>query len=136
MTVTRLTLAVGSLASLLARSCYTKHVVIYHHQGLKPGEYIAKIAAGGNQGNRTRNHRVLSEIYRVSVSRKEAREWKIVEMERTVQRNGPWNGTERFTLFLGKSCRRATQTEQTVFLEYFLDVYRKLDGTKKKNCSA
>ena len=34
--------------------------------------------------------------------------------ERNVERNGP---------FLGKRCRRATQTEGTV-LEHFLDAYR------------
>ena len=63
--------------------------------GPKTGRYIAKIAAGGNQGNRTRNRQIISEIYRVGVSRKEALEWKTVETERTVQRNRPWNGTER-----------------------------------------
>ena len=59
------------------------------------GRYIAKIAAGGNQGNWTRNCQVLSEIYRVGVSRKEAREWKTGETERTVQRNRTDRGTER-----------------------------------------
>ena len=40
-----------------------------------------KIAAGGHQGNRTRNRQVLREIYRVGVGRKEAqaRERKTVE---------------------------------------------------------
>ena len=66
--------------------------------GPQTGRYISKIAAGGNQGNRTRNRQVLSEIDRVGVGRKEAREWKTVETERTVQRNGPWNGTERTVL--------------------------------------
>ena len=33
-----------------------------------------KIAAGGNQGNRTRNCQVLSNIYRVGVGREEALE--------------------------------------------------------------
>ena len=57
--------------------------------GPQTGRYIAKIAAGGNQGNWTRNHQVLSEIiYRVGIGRKEAMEWKTVETERTVQRNG------------------------------------------------
>ena len=60
--------------------------------GPQTGQYIAKIAAGGNQGNRTRNRQVLSEIYRVGVGRKEALEWKTVER----------NGTDRFTPFLGK----------------------------------
>ena len=70
VTATRLTLAVGSLVSLLARSCrcwltraampkaysdYTKQVVIYvpPPPGPRTGRYIAEIAAGGNQGNRT-----------------------------------------------------------------------------------
>ena len=123
LTATRLMLAVGSLMSLLARSCceaysdHTKQVVIY--VPLPPGpqtrRYIAKIAAGGNQGNRTRNRQVLSEIYRVGVGRKEALEWKTVETERTVQQNGP----DHFTPFLGKRCRRATQTERTIFRTLF-----------------
>ena len=75
--------------------------------GPQTRRYIAKIAAGGNQGNRTRNRQVLSEIYRVGVGRKEAREWKTVETKR--------NGMDRFTPFLGKRCRHATQTKQTVF---------------------
>ena len=41
-------------------------------------------------------------------------------VKRTVERNGP----DRFTPFLGKRCRRATQMEQTVF-RTFLDAYRK-----------
>ena len=59
-------------------SDYTKQVVIYVSRppGPQIGRYIAKIAAGGNQGNRTRNRQVLNEIYRVGASRKEAREWK------------------------------------------------------------
>ena len=61
--------------------------------GPQTGRYIAKIAAGGNQGNRTRNRQVLSEIYRVGIGRKEAREWKTVET----------------------CCHYATQTERTVF---------------------
>ena len=93
--------------------------------GPQIGRYIAKTAAGGNQDNRTRNRQVLSEIYRVGVSRMEALEWKTVETERTVQRNGPWNGTERtvFTPFLGKRCRRATQTNRPFLEKTFLDTY-------------
>ena len=65
--------------------------------GPQTGRYIAKIASGGNQGNQTRNRQVLSEIYRVGVGRKEGREWKTVEMERTVQRNGTkWTVLRRF----------------------------------------
>ena len=61
--LTRLTLAVGSLMSLLARSCrcwlarvampkaysdYTKQVVIYYHrQGLKPGDIPRKLKQEG-----------------------------------------------------------------------------------------
>ena len=118
MTATRLTLAVGSLMlRCLRRTVITKQVVIYvpPPPGPQTGRYIAKIAAGGNQGNRTRNRHVLSEIYRVVVGHKEAREWKTVEMERIVQ----WNGTERFTPFLGKRCRRATQTDRTIFRTFF-----------------
>ena len=65
-------------------SDYTKQVVIYvpPQPGPQTGRYIAKIAAGGNQGNRTRNRQVLSEIYRVGVGRKEAQEWRTVETER------------------------------------------------------
>ena len=60
-----------------------------------------------HQGNRTRFRQVLSEIYRVGLGRKEALEWKTVETELTVQRNGadraterngPWNETERTVL--------------------------------------
>ena len=60
-----------------------------------------------NQGNRMRYCQVLSEIYRVGVGRKETLEWKTVETELTVQRNGahramerngPWNETERTIL--------------------------------------
>ena len=87
--------------------------------GPQTGRYIAKIAAGGNQGNRTRNHQVLTEIYRVGVGRKEAVEWKTVETERTEQLNRPWNRTDRFTPFLGKRCRCATQMERTVKKIFF-----------------
>ena len=112
-----------------AYSDYTKQVVIYVPlpPGPQTGLYNAKIAAGGNQGNRTRYRQVLSEIDRFGVGRKEAWEWKTVETERTVQQNGAdggmeWN-VERNGPFLGKRCRRATQTEGTV-LEHFLDAYR------------
>ena len=81
--------------------------------GPQTRRHIAKIAAGGNQGNRTRNRQVLGEIYRVGIGRTEAREWKTVETEQTMQRNE----TNRFMPFLGKRCRRATQTERTVFRE-------------------
>ena len=67
--------------------------------GPQTGRYIAKIAAGGNQGNWTRNRQVLSEIYRVGIGRKEAREWKTVETERT-ERNGPFYAVFRKTLSL------------------------------------
>ena len=75
-----------------------------------------------------RNCQVLSEIYQAGVGRKEAQEWKTIEMERTVQQNRTArtlkrNGTDNFTPFLGKRCRRATQTERTVFIT-FLDAYR------------
>ena len=74
--------------------------------GPQTGRYIAKIAAGGNQGNRTRNRQVLSEIYRVGVGRKEALEWKTVETERTDRgtdgtdraTDRPWNEMERTVL--------------------------------------
>ena len=48
-----------------AYSDYTKQVVIYvpPPPGPQNGRYITKIAAGGNQGNLTRNRQVLSEIY-------------------------------------------------------------------------
>ena len=95
--------------------------------GPQTGRYIAKIAAGGNQGNRTRYRQVLSEIYRVGIGRKEAREWKTVETERNeADRGTERNEADRFMVFLGKRCRRATQTELTVFLEHFLDAYRSL----------
>ena len=82
-----------------AYSDYTKQVVIYVSPlpGPQTGRYNAKIAAGGNQGNHTRYRQVLSEIYRVGVSRKEAWEWKTVETKRTVQRNGADGGTDRGT---------------------------------------
>ena len=90
--------------------------------GPQTWRYIAKIEAGGNQGNRTRNRQVLSEIFRVGAGRKEALEWKTVEKERTVlrtdratERTVERNGTDRFNPFLGKRCRSATQTERTVF---------------------
>ena len=68
--------------------------------GPQTGRYIAKIVAGGNQGNRTRNRQVLSKIYRVGFGRKEALEWKTVETEGTVQRNGPFYAGFRKTLSL------------------------------------
>ena len=52
--------------------------------------------------------------------------------DRVTERIGPCNGTkrtvernetDRFTPFLGKRCRRATQTERTDF-RTFLDAYR------------
>ena len=121
-------------------SCWLAHVtvgsLVLHEAGgyIPPlpgpqtGRYIMKIVAGGNQGNRTRNRQVLSEIYRVGVGHKEARECKIVETERTMQWNGPCNGTEqtvernetdRFMPFLVKRCRRAMQTDRTVFRSFF-----------------
>ena len=116
-----------------AYSDYSKHLVIYlPPPGPQTGRYIAKIAAGGNQGNRMRNRQVLSKIYRVGVGCMEARECKTIKTERTMERNGPcngteqtveWNGTNRFALFLGKCCLRTTQTERTVFRK-FLDAYR------------
>ena len=74
-----------------AYSDYTKQMVIYvpPPPGPQTGRYIAKFAAGGNQGNRTRNRQVLCEIYRVGVGLKEARELKSVETEWS----RPWNGT-------------------------------------------
>ena len=42
-----------------------------------------------------RFRQVLSKIYQVGVGRKEAFEWKTVETELTVQRNGADSGTER-----------------------------------------
>ena len=83
-----------------AYSDYTKQVVIYvpPTPGPQTGRYIAKIAAGGNQGNRTKNRQVLSKIYRVGVGRKEAREWKTVETERNVQRNVTDRGTKQTVL--------------------------------------
>ena len=80
-----------------AYSDYTKQVVIYvpPPPGPQTGQYIAKIAAEGNQGNRTRNDQVLSKIYRVGVGLKERVEDRLNRMDRATERSGPWNGKER-----------------------------------------
>ena len=82
-------------------------IIVHDGAPYQTGRYIAKICSRRNQGNRTRFRQVLSEIYRVGLGRKEALEWKTVETELTVQRNGadraterngPWNETERTVL--------------------------------------
>ena len=101
---------------LKAYSDYTKNMVIYvPPAGPQTGRYVVKIAAGGNQGNRTRNLQVLSKIYQVGVSIKEAGSGRPLKlngpcnrMKRTVERNGTVRGTER----------------KGPFLELFLDAYR------------
>ena len=123
MTATRLTLAVGSLVSLLAHSCCDAQGIQRVHEagtyqvrryvpgtpGPQTGRYIAKIAAGGNQGNRMRNRQLLSKNLSSRVGRKEAREWKTIKTEQSVQRNGTDRGTKqkRNRPFLGKRCCRA-----------------------------
>ena len=122
MTATRLTLAVGSLVSLVARSCYTKQVVIYHHcHGLKPGEIsrkCSKMKSRQPDGESPSSLRNLSSRCRSQGS--PGIEGRRNEMdratERTVERNGTertveLNKTEHFTLFLGKRCRRADGTD-------------------------
>ena len=91
MTPTKLTLAVGSLVlQCLRRTVITqitttalRRTAITHKLLPPPGPqtwgYITKIEAGGNEGNQTRNRQVFSEVYRVGVGRKEARQWKTVE---------------------------------------------------------
>ena len=94
--------------------------------GPQTKRYILKIAAGGNQGNWTRNRQVLSEIYRVGVGRNEALEWKTIKMERTVQQDRPWNGTKRtFYVFFRKtlSLSNANGKRNGPFLENCLDAY-------------
>ena len=110
MTATRLTLAVGSLVSLLACSCCDALGVQRLHEA---GGYIRTTTARAS--NRAIFHEncsrresrqldkelpILSEIYRVRVGRKEARDWKTVETKRTVQRNEPFYAVFRKTLSL------------------------------------
>ena len=83
---------------------------IIDHDGApyQTGRYIAKIAAGGIKATgRGFANFLVKYVYRVWVGRKEALEWKTVETELTVQRNGanraterngPWNETERTVL--------------------------------------
>ena len=89
--------------------------------GPETGRYIAKIAAGGNQGNRTRNHQVLSE--KLSCRRRSqgspALEDRRNGTDRATERTVERNGTDLLTPFLGKRCRCATQTERTVFRKNF-----------------
>ena len=91
--------------------------------GPQTGRYIAKIAAGGNQGNRMRNSKVLSEIIKSASVARSGRPSKRNGPCNGTERYWPWNRTERFTPFLGKRCCRATQTERTVFRTFF-DAYR------------
>ena len=90
--------------------------------GPKTGRYIAKIAAGGNQGNWTRNRQIISEIYRVgvTVARKplSGRPSKRNGLCNGTDRGTERNGTDRFTPFLGKRCRRATQMKRTGFRKF------------------
>ena len=95
-----------------AYSDCTKQVVIYvpPPPGPRTGRYIAKIAVGGNQGNRASQGRSQG-----SPGVEDRRNGT----DRATERSGPWNGTDHFTSFLGKRCRRATQTERTVFRTFF-----------------
>ena len=96
VTVARLTLAVGSLVSLLARSCYTKQVVIYHHrQGLKPGDISRKLQQEGIKATRRGIAKFLAKFIKSgSVARKTG-------SGRPSKRNGPCNGTDRATEWNG-----------------------------------
>ena len=126
MTATRFTLAVGSLVSLLARSCYTKQVVIYHHrQGLKPGDISRKLQQEGIKATgRGITKFLVKFIESASVARKpesgrpSKRNGTCNGTDRGTERTVEWNRTDRFTPFLGKRCRRATQMERTVFRTY------------------
>ena len=63
--------------------------------GHQTGRYVAKSAAGRNQGNRTRNRQVLSEIFEsASVARKPGVEDRRNRTDRATERNG----TERTVL--------------------------------------
>ena len=85
-------LAVGLLVSLLAHSCYTKQVVIYHHrQGLKPGDISRKLQQEGTKATRRGIAKFLSKfIESASVARKPG-------SGRPSKRNGPCNGMDRGT---------------------------------------
>ena len=119
----------------------------YHRQGLKPGDISRKLKQEGMKATRRGIGKFLAKfIESGSVARKPGsgrpskatavvRTWaratrgnvmtqRKYETEPTVQRNGTErrmerNGTDRLTPFLGKCCRRATQTERTVFRTIF-----------------
>ena len=83
-------LAVCSLVSLLARSCYTKQVVIYHHrQDLKPGDISRKLQQEGIKATGRGIAKFLVKfIESASVARKP-------ESGRPSKWNGTCNGTDR-----------------------------------------
>ena len=81
-----------SLVSLLARLCYTKQVVIYHHrQRLKPGDISRKLQQEGIKATVRGIAKFLAKfIESASVARKP---WS----GRPSKRNGPCKGTDRGT---------------------------------------
>ena len=132
VTATRLTLAVGSLVSLLALSCCDTEGVqrlqevggytyMYHHrQGFKPGDIARKLQQEG-----------IKATGRGIAKGRSQGSPGVEDRWNGTERNGPWNKTERtverngtdsFTQFLGKRCRRATQTERTIFRTFFRHV--------------
>ena len=101
------------------RSCYTKQVVIYHHcQDLKPGDILRKLQQEGIKATGRGIAKLLAKfIESVSVARKplSGRPSKRNGLCNGTDRGTERNGTDRFTPFLGKRCRRATQMKRTGF---------------------
>ena len=113
VTATRLTPAVGSLVlRCLRRTAITRSSWLYtyhNRQGLKQGDISRKLQQKGIKATELGIAKFLAKfIESGSVARKRG-------SGRPSKRNGP--------PYLGKRCRRATQTERTVF-RTFLDAYR------------
>ena len=127
--------------SLLARSCYTKQVVINRHS-LKPGNISRKLQKEGIKASGRGIAKFLAKfIESASVARKPGsgrpskRNGRCNEMDRGTDGATKWTmerkETDRFTPFLGKRCHHATQTDRTVFRTFFRRVpYMHVKGDK------
>ena len=117
-------------------------IIVHDGAPYQTGRYIAKIAAGGIKATGRGFAKFLAKfIESGSVARKpwsgkqskrndRATEWSgpCNGTKRTVERNG----TDRFTPFLGKRYRRATQTERTVLRTFFRRVPYVVRGKKSR----
>ena len=130
-------------------TAYSDYTDYYNCQGLKPGDISRKLKQEGIKATGRGIAKFLANfIESGSVARKPGigrpskaaaavRTWATrgnvmtqqkYDAEPTVQRNGTErtverNGTDRFTPFLGKRCRCATQTKRTVFRTFFFNAY-------------